>query len=146
MKARIGFVSNSSSSSFIVEKRALFNPPYPSVDLPKDIRSFYESNAKKGREGGYLGVEYNPIFTQEEADQFYIDLFQDSEYDGSWNIVEHRGYVIFVTSMDNFDMKSYLNKKVGRGVHLTLDIDPHSPLDSGRIDILKKMIDVGLDG
>lgn len=81
MKIREGFVSNSSSSSFVIDRSAV---------TPSQIFSIVHhiDCAKE------LGLT---------ADTGYC-----AEFD-AWTITLHPGYIRGYTSMDNFDMRKFLN-------------------------------------
>ena len=76
MKVRQDFVTNSSSSSFIISKRCLDN------DQIEAIRNHGELGEKLG-----------------------LDCC-----DWTWNIDENENYITGYTSMDNFDMDTFLEK------------------------------------
>ena len=78
MKVRKDFVTNSSSSSFIISKRCL------DEDQIEAIREHYELGNKLG--------------------------MVDPKWDSPWRIEENDDYITGYTSMDNFDMGSFLEK------------------------------------
>lgn len=76
MKTRLGFVSNSSSSSFVIETKYLSR-------------------------------------LQIVAIKHYRELCNDfGEYDcePNWDVREENGMLYLSTSMDNFDMRNFLNQ------------------------------------
>jgi len=82
MKVRNGFVSNSSSSSFVI---------------PKDKLGDYEIFAIK-----------NHI---ELANKHYVYYdFGCIDYDDAWGISDDDYYIMGSTIMDNFDMHEFLTK------------------------------------
>ena len=85
MKIRKGFVSNSSSSSFVVFKDAL-------TKQQKDMIYDYQ--------------EYVKFFNT--IDEKTIELF-DYCIDSPWRIVEYDDFIFGETSMDNFSMMDYLD-------------------------------------
>ena len=94
MKIRNGFVSNSSSSSFII-----------------CVPEFYGGRGK--------------IKTRENLDKL-IEKIKVVADKNDWDFNVYKGYMLFSTSMDNFDMKEFLNKEVGRYLTPSLDIPQHS--------------------
>ncbi len=80
---RIGFVSNSSSSSFVISKKALKKGQL------KKIRNHMHKGTKMG------------VYTS-----------WNSNIDDSWLIITEFGLVKGTTMMDNFPMHEYL-KKIG---------------------------------
>jgi hypothetical protein len=81
MKTRTGFVSNSSSSSFIISKSKL-------TDLQVlQIQNHFEISKHSG-----FG---NP------------DNYELNNYD-EWEITERDGNILGVCAMDNFDMNNFL--------------------------------------
>ncbi len=87
MKIRFGFVSNSSSSSFVVDREFLSNEQ---VDMIiNHIQLSQRSKISKD------DIEY-PV----------------TEYD-AWDIQVRTGYIRGTTLMDNFDMRYFLANVVG---------------------------------
>ena len=79
MKIRNGFVSNSSSSSFLIDKREL---------------TLYQLDLIKNK-------------IRQEADE------EEEDHLDTWYVWEEDNDVCLSTSMDNFDMRSYLIEFVG---------------------------------
>lgn len=89
MKIRNGFVSNSSSSSFIIKKYYLSDYQ---LDAIRDYKNFI----------------YSKEF--DELQERYFDgekLFDTDDIDPSWIINENKNYISGYTDMDNFQMGSF---------------------------------------
>lgn len=84
MKIRTGFVSNSSSSSFIIQKKNLsadqINKIYDHIEFSKIL------------------IKYN----LELEHLFYNDISD------RWSITDEGDYLYASTNMDNFDMREFL--------------------------------------
>lgn len=88
MKIRNGFVSNSSSSSFVILKDALSNNQ---IDMILNYQYYVEE-----------------LLKNDEIDDDVKDRFcYYSSY--PWQIIDHDDYIFGETSMNNFDMSSYLD-------------------------------------
>jgi len=85
MKKRIGFVSNSSSSSFIINKDNVSQ---------KQINKIY-NHIKEAK-----GMS-SPNNTPEGYDHKY-------GWDDTWNVTENEREILMDTTMDNFDMYEFL--------------------------------------
>jgi len=91
MKIRSGFVSNSSSSSFIILKEYL-------TDLQIDMIKNHIEIAKK--------VDKESIKNSKDFDVFLYEYYED------WNVIEDEISLHLYTFMDNFDMKAFLENEV----------------------------------
>lgn len=91
MKVRNGFVSNSSSSSFVLLKDSISNNQ---LDMILNIEEWIEILIKEDEENG-------SIDNIREKFEYY-----DSD---PWSISDHGDYIFGETSMDNFNMEEYLN-------------------------------------
>lgn len=147
MKTRIGFVSNSSSSSFVIMKSSLFNYPYCSFgDIKVEDRERFENIIKDWQDKKIIEERFVPLYTKTEADNLIKKIFDVNEdFSASWRIEEYKGFLLFSTTQDNFDMKEYLENLVGREIHLIMDIPPYCGFDHWKnsINTMKSMIDIG---
>ena len=106
MKIRHGFVSNSSSSSFIINKR--FISPYQTDLLLIPLESF-EEVCKENYEHAYDAV------TRMKGDpslEEYMEMMKDNLGFGEdnindWDVTNCRDSIKFSTDMDNFDYLEY---------------------------------------
>jgi len=106
MKIRNGFVSNSSSSSFVVSLSSLgFNKLRISVDfdLGSPESDEYFDNLEK--RFNLESEEYAKIM-QTEIDKLNKD-------NTGWNMEIYQHYLIATTLLDNFDLIEYLDDKYG---------------------------------
>lgn len=92
MKNRIGFVSNSSSASFIIQKKDI------TEEQLDQIRNHFEESKKISEKD----PEYPNIHIKSENYAYPV-----KEYD-AWNIDETETEIKGVTYMDNFDMHAFL--------------------------------------
>ena len=101
MKMRTGFVSNSSSSSFVLDKRKL------------------------------TALQLNQIWNVEDAVKEIIivdnisveDRFGLVEYIKDWRVKEDGDFIKGYTSMDNFDMVEFINYIGANKSFITRDSD-----------------------
>lgn len=123
MKQRFGFVSNSSSSNFIINAMVLMDSfGSESLEKSKERVKFYQQYE-------LLPKDYNPIFTKEdlqrEVDKI-TDFVKSLPFEESWDFEYYKGYLLFSTTMDNFNMLLYLEETYGkRKVFPALEITPH---------------------
>jgi hypothetical protein len=90
MKIRNGFVSNSSSSSFVIYRESLSNKQITKIlNIEKTVEKLIKKDVEKGS-------------PKKLEDKF-------SYYDSDpWRIVVSDDFVFGETSMDNFDMSAFL--------------------------------------
>ena len=93
MKARVGYVSNSSSSSFVVLKDAL-------TGKQQDMILNYQ-----GRVEFFLEEESTESALSENKLKDRFEYYKSDP----WRIVEFDDFIFGETSMDNFDMIDYLD-------------------------------------
>ena len=85
MKIRNGYVSNSSSSSFVVIKYSLTNEQKDMIYNYQDYADFFKT-----------------------IDDTCIDKFEYCDTD-PWRIVDYNDFIFGETSMDNFSMQDFLD-------------------------------------
>jgi len=113
MKNRIGFVSNSSSSSFIVLKDAITGKQKDMIVNFSEWAKFFialdeEKNYKDAKE---YATEMELYQSDEYSEQSNTRLKYKFEYydDGYWHFEETDDYIFGATTMDNFGMDEYFN-------------------------------------
>ena len=109
MKIRKGFVSNSSSSSFIIQMRYLSDDQLEAIHNHNEIWQNLNKNIKK---------------------------IYDLEFDDSWAIEKKDNYLTGWTTMDNFNMRGFMEMINVNSKDITWD-DGHCPID--------KMIEIDLN-
>ncbi|KKL50977.1 hypothetical protein LCGC14_2300100 [marine sediment metagenome] len=97
MKIRNGFVSNSSSSSFVIEKKYLTKIQMLLIRNHFDIGKMLDNQTEDYIEGEFFEEGYEPdIF-------IYLDGCQDA-----WDIGEDDLTIEGSTWMDNFSMRKFM--------------------------------------
>lgn len=100
MKIRNGFVSNSSSSSFVVKKASLTAMQIEAIHNHIEVASWLYEAGLRSHAQVHLDNEI-PIVNLYERDN------DNSDYDG-WGIEETNDEIKLSTTMDNFDMRWFL--------------------------------------
>lgn len=114
MKIRNGFVSNSSSSSFIIAVVDL---------LPWDIR--HNKNNK-------------------EKIEFILDKVINEASEEGWAVRVENGYLFGTTWMDNFDLIEYITKITdGVSQYDFITFPAHSGFNHGDIEVLRNVVKHG---
>lgn len=102
MKIRNSFVSNSSSSSFVILKDSLSERQ---IDMILDYIRYVKNFIKKDEEK-YVGVNFDESYdnpNREKRLKFRFEYYNSDP----WNISEYEDFIFGETSMDNFDMQDY---------------------------------------
>lgn len=103
MKIRCGFVSNSSSSSFIIKKQALTKDQIMKIKNHRKITKLNSTNE-----------EWNNFL---EDCRFKNQYFEEEDLQchpcDEWTIEENDQFLKGYTTIDNFDMEKYLEEFVG---------------------------------
>jgi len=113
MKIRSGFVSNSSSSSFIVLKDALTEEQRDQIVNFQEWAKFFialdeEENWKDAK---VYSTERELYQSDDWNEWHYKRLKYKFQYhdDGYWRMIETDDYLFGATTMDNFGMNYYFN-------------------------------------
>jgi len=147
MKIRSGFISNSSSSSFVLIKSDLFNFPFCSYgEIKPEDKKLFEKIIEDWRKNNSIKENYLPIYTKEDTTkliQTILDANENSE--DPWRIEEYRDFLLFSTTLDNFDLKEYIENLIGREIHPIIDFPSYCGFDHWHdpIKTMKTMIDIG---
>lgn len=98
MKIRNGFVSNSSSSSFVLFKAAISDEQ---KDMILNCGTWIDTFIKlEEQDEDYFDDEYLPGDLKDKFEYYNSD---------PWRLVEFDDYIFGETSMDNFSMSDYLD-------------------------------------
>lgn len=151
MKVRKGFVSNSSSSSFVIIKEDLYNYPYRSVgeDIKEEARESYLRTIEEWKKRGYFKEKFIPTFTKKEAEDLIQKIYDANENsEEPWFIEEYRDFVLCSTTMTNFDLMDCIVNLLGREIDPIINLPSycgfnHWAREKGGIQALKTMIDAG---
>ena len=126
MKVRNGFVSNSSSSSFMIERKYISDEQWKLIETRETkfkemLISFFENPEKIDRLSKDSQYELNYLKDYWEGDK--EGFLKDLDWGNNWNICvrgnepylhrfhedESEDVVIFSTIINNFDMDVYLD-------------------------------------
>lgn len=112
MKIRNGFVSNSSSSSFVVLKDALTEKQQDMIiNYQEWVKFFINLDEENWKESVIFETDRELYLSDEYQEQQYKRLKYKFEYcdHSPWTIKEYDDCIFGETSMDNFDMRDYLD-------------------------------------
>ena len=106
MKERNGWVSNSSSSSFIIQTKYISEHQKDLILDPKNGFTVVCWNIWEELDEYEKEDEYDNDFNrylEEALEGFYLGCVDD------WSVREEDAYISFFTIMDNFDYQTYIN-------------------------------------
>jgi hypothetical protein len=112
MKIRNGFVSNSSSSSFIVLKDALTEEQKDQIlNFQKWAKFFINIDEENWKDAKVYATERELYNSDDYSEQRQIRLKYKFQYydEGYWGIIETEDYLFGATTMDNFGMNEYFD-------------------------------------
>ena len=121
MKKRVGFVSNSSSSSFVIFKDALSKKHIDMViNYQHWIEFFIKLDEKKD----------NPEYLNNKFSYYDTD---------PWTITEEKELIFGETSMDNFDIGDYLSHINIKSKYIKWDDGYNTEPFFNQLEFIKKM-------
>lgn len=147
MKIRSGFVSNSSSSSFVIATSGLFGYPYNSLneDIGEQEKAKYEEAIENWKERGLVRKNYLAIYSRSEADNLINTILEANENSCQpWRIEQYRDFLICSTTMTNFDLKEFIENLTGRELEFIFDFPSYCGFDHWHYSIrrMKKLINI----
>lgn len=123
-KIRTGFVSNSSSSSFILSKNLLEDEQIDLIINHKEYGKEILERLNNDRIFKIVSGVYN---------------FSDYEFDATgyneWNIKQSDNFILLETNLDNFNMEQYL--EIIRATNSIINYRNLDEEDSNEIDLLR---------
>lgn len=118
MKIRNGFISNSSSSSFIINKKDITEQQADYIRRHKEISNMDEfpTIVNQTRSVCYEDDDIIVIKKQQEEPQYEYDDYDRKDWENqcgkhdAWSISEDEDIIEGYTTMDNFDMRHFLQR------------------------------------
>jgi hypothetical protein len=105
MKIRNGFVSNSSSSSFVINTKNLSAQQIEAIRNHIEVAEIYQSNfSNLKHELSSIGYDFSEFDNSERYNLFDFFVNKDDE----WNINQNGSILSGSTYLDNFDMDKFL--------------------------------------
>lgn len=118
MKIRNSFVSNSSSSSFIINKKDITEQQADYIRRHQEVSNMEEfpTIVNQTRRVCYEDDNIIIIKKQQEEPTYDYDYYDRNDYENkcgehdAWSISEDENTIEGYTSMDNFDMRHFLRR------------------------------------
>ena len=115
MKLRNGFISNSSSSSFIIQKKGLTEGQIEAIRRHKEYAQIVTRNFKQmGKDlvaAGFsledINYRLHQLVSEKEYEEYGYDSYFD--YDDQWGVKETDTEIIVGCIVDNFNMGKFLS-------------------------------------
>lgn len=123
-KIRTGFVSNSSSSSFILSKNLLEDEQ---IDLIINHKEYSKEILER--------LNNDKIFKIVSGVYHFSDYEFDATGWNEWNVKQSDNFILLETNLDNFNMEQYL--EIIRATNSIINYRNLDEDDSNEIDLLR---------